>query len=113
MCLSWHFPTVVRSTTTSPLFTKHPPDLLEISTTFCCRFILILREPLKSWRSFPKVGSATLVKGKVDRGAKKKGSIEGVEENRVSPSGTDSDKSDGVWMNKLALLLSLTMSFIW
>lgn len=45
--------------------------------------------------SVPKVGSATSAKGKGGRGAKKIAAIEGAEDIRVSPSSTDSGRSDG------------------
>lgn len=45
--------------------------------------------------SVPKASSATSARGKGGRGAKKIASIEGAEETRVSPSGTDSGRSDG------------------
>ncbi|KAF3439338.1 hypothetical protein FNV43_RR17615 [Rhamnella rubrinervis] len=45
--------------------------------------------------STPKVGSASSVKSKGGRGAKKIAAIEGAEEIRVSPSSTDSGRSDG------------------
>lgn len=43
----------------------------------------------------PRVGSATSVKGKGGRAAKKIAAIEGAEDIRVSPSSTDSGRSDG------------------
>ncbi|TXG59635.1 hypothetical protein EZV62_014208 [Acer yangbiense] len=45
--------------------------------------------------STPKVGSHTAGKAKGGRGSKKIAAIEGAEEMRLSPSGTDSNKSDG------------------
>lgn len=43
----------------------------------------------------PRVGSATSVKSKGGRAAKKIAAIEGAEDIRVSPSSTDSGRSDG------------------
>ncbi|KAL5754650.1 hypothetical protein ACOSP7_022870 [Xanthoceras sorbifolium] len=45
--------------------------------------------------STPKVGLHTAVKAKGGRGTKKIAAIEGAEDMRMSPSGTDSSKSDG------------------
>ncbi|KAK9285215.1 hypothetical protein L1049_024403 [Liquidambar formosana] len=45
--------------------------------------------------SIPKVGSGTSFKAKGGRLAKKIAEIEGAEDTRVSPSGTDSGRSDG------------------
>lgn len=43
----------------------------------------------------PKTGSQTALKSKGGRGMKKIAAIEGAEDVRMSPSGTDSGKSDG------------------
>ncbi|GAV68766.1 Clathrin domain-containing protein/CNH domain-containing protein/Vps39_1 domain-containing protein/Vps39_2 domain-containing protein, partial [Cephalotus follicularis] len=45
--------------------------------------------------SIPKVGSGSSVKGKGGRMAKKIAAIEGAEDMRISPSSTDSGRSDG------------------